>query len=41
MYDCIVAGRTLPQWFTLLGDRLYEQCAVMIALGTLPQAAYR
>jgi hypothetical protein len=36
-----VAVRTLPRWFTLLGGRLYEQCAVTITLGTLPKAAYR
>jgi hypothetical protein len=32
----VVAGRTFPRWFTLLGGRLYEQCAVTITLGTLP-----
>jgi hypothetical protein len=37
----VVAVCTLPQWFTLLGARLYEQCAVTIILGTLPEVAYR
>jgi hypothetical protein len=36
-----MAARTLPRWFTLLGGRLYEQCAVAITLGTLHEAAYR
>jgi hypothetical protein len=36
-FDRVVAGRTL----TLLGGRLYEQCAVTITLGTLPEAASR
>jgi hypothetical protein len=37
----VVAGRTLPRWFTLLGARLYEQCAVTITLGTVHEVAYR
>jgi hypothetical protein len=37
----VVPVLTLPRWFTLLGGRLYEQCAVTITLGTLPEAAYR
>jgi hypothetical protein len=36
-----VAVLTLPRWFTLLGGRLYEQCAVTITLITLQEAAYR
>jgi hypothetical protein len=37
----VVTVCTLPKWFTLLGGRLYEQCAVTIILGTLPEAACR
>jgi hypothetical protein len=40
LYDLDVAVLTLPRWFTLLGGRLYEQCAVTITLGTLPEAGY-
>jgi hypothetical protein len=36
-----VAGRFLPRWSTLLGSRLYEQCAVSVILGTLHEVAYR
>jgi hypothetical protein len=39
MSDRDVAVRTLPQWFTLLGGHLYEQCAVTITRGTLHEAA--
>jgi hypothetical protein len=39
MYNRVVALRALPRWFTLLGGRLYGQCAVRITLGTLPEAA--
>jgi hypothetical protein len=41
LYDRVVAVRTLTRWFTLLGGRLYEQCAATITLGALPEAAYR
>jgi hypothetical protein len=36
-----VAFLTLPRWFTLLEGPLYEQCAVTITLGTLPESAYQ
>jgi hypothetical protein len=41
LFDRAVAVRTLPRWFTLLGGRLYEQCAVTIILGTQREAAFR
>jgi hypothetical protein len=40
LYDRDVAVHTLPRWFTLLGGRLYEQCAVTITLGKLSITGY-
>jgi hypothetical protein len=36
----LAAVRTLPHWFTLLGGRMYEKCAVTMTLGILPEATH-
>jgi hypothetical protein len=41
MFDRAVAIRTLSRLLTLLGARLYEQCAVTTTLGTLSEVACR
>jgi hypothetical protein len=41
LYDRAKSARTLPQWFALLGGRLYKQSAIAITLGTLSEVACR
>jgi hypothetical protein len=39
--DRVKSARTLPQWVTLLGGRLYKKSAVAITLGTLSITRYK
>jgi hypothetical protein len=40
-FDRAKSARTLPQWFTMSGDRLYKHSAVSITLGTMSMTGYR